>query len=66
MIDKVLNKCKQKLRYRIKQCNIKESFEIINNISEHITLVQLIETVRNLNIAMIISGNGIFDSNYDK
>ena len=40
------------------------SFEIIHNISENITFVQLMDTVGNVNCAVIIVGYLIFEPNY--
>ena len=54
------------LHYKTKKGNIKVNFEILNNNSEHITLVQLMHTVGNLNYAVGIGVNCIFDSIYDK
>ena len=41
-------------------------FLILNNISEHVTLVQLMDMVVNVNHALSIAGNFIFDSNYER
>ena len=38
----------------------------MNDISENVTLVQLMDTVGNVNNAVSIVGNRIFDSNYKK
>ena len=39
---------------------------IINNISENITLVQLMDSIGNVNHDISIVGHWIFDSNYEK
>ena len=41
-------------------------FNIFNNISEHVTLVQLIDSLGNANNAISVVGYWIFDSNYEK
>ena len=41
-------------------------FDILNDISEDVTLVQLMDSLRNLNHAISIVGYWIFDSNYNK
>ena len=44
----------------------KGSFNILNDISEHVTLVQLMDSLGNLNHAISAVGCCIFDSNYEK
>ena len=66
MLDQARNKGDHHLHWNINKCKIKCTFDIINNISEHITLVQLMHTVGNLNYAVGIGVNCIFDSIYDK
>ena len=44
----------------------KESFCILKNISEYVTLVQLMNSLGNVNHAISIVGYWIFESNYDK
>ena len=39
-------------------------FDIFNDFSEHDTLVQFMDTTRNMNHALSISGRWIYDSNY--
>ena len=41
-------------------------FDILNDISEHVTLVQLMESLGNVNHASSVVGYWIFDSNYEK
>ena len=66
LIDRAINKGKKLLWYGINKCNIKGVLDIIKNSSEKVTLFQLMDTVRNMNHAVSIDGNWIFDSNYDK
>ena len=42
------------------------SFKIMTDISEHVTLVQLIDYLCNVNHAISVVGYWIFDSNYDR
>ena len=44
----------------------KESYDIMKDISEHITLVQLMDSLGNVNHAISVFGNWIFESNYKK
>ena len=43
-----------------------ESYDILANISEHVTLVQLMDSLVNVNHAISVVGYWIFDSNYEK
>ena len=43
-----------------------DTFVILNDISEIFTLVQLMDSLGNVNRAIIIVGHWIFDSNYKK
>ena len=52
--------------YSIKQWEIKGSFDMINNTSEYFTLVQLMDTVGDVNYTVIIDGHFILASNNDK
>ena len=42
------------------------SFNILNNISEHVTLVQFMDSIGNVNHAVSVVGSWIFDSKYKK
>ena len=42
------------------------SFYILNDISEYVNLVQLLDSLGNVNNAISIVGRWIFDSNYNK
>ena len=42
------------------------SYNILKDISEHVTLVQIIDYLGNANIAISVVGYWIFDSNYEK
>ena len=43
-----------------------DAFDILNDISEYVTLVQLMDSLGNLNHAISMIGYWIFDSNYKK
>ena len=43
-----------------------DAFDILNDISKVVTLIQLMELLVNVNHAISIVGHWIFDSNYDK
>ena len=43
-----------------------DTFDILNDISENVTLVQSMESLETVNHVIIIVRNWIFDSNYKK
>ena len=59
-------KGEQSLRYNMTIQNKNDAFDILNDISELFTLVQLTESIGNANHAISIVGHWIFDSNYKK
>ena len=59
-------KGEQNLRYNIAIWNKNDAFEILSDISENVTLVELMDSLGNVNNDIIIVGNWIFDSNYTK
>ena len=42
------------------------SYDVLKDISENVTLVQLMDSLVNVNHAISVVGNWIFDSNYEK
>ena len=44
----------------------KDGFDILYNISEHVTLVQLMESFGNVNPTVSVVGECIFGSNYQR
>ena len=59
-------KGEQNLRYNLTIWNKNDAFDILNEIIENVTLVQLIYSPGNVNHAISIVGHWIFDSNYWK
>ena len=66
MKNKLRQICEQNLTYNTKKRKNKVAFDIINDISKNVTLVKLMDTLGNVNHAISIVGNWIFDSNYEK
>ena len=66
MLDKERNKGEQCLHFDISQWKVKSRLDILNNISENSTIVQLVNTDGNINNTVIIVGYYIFDSNDKK
>ena len=56
----------QALYYNLNKYKQKGSFDIINDISEHVNLVQLMDSLGNVNHDISVVGYWIFDSNYEK
>ena len=42
------------------------TFDILNNISEYVTLLKLIDSLGNVNYEVILTGEWVIDSNYEK
>ena len=59
-------KGEQRLQYNLNVWHKNDTFDILNNISEYVTLVQLMVSIGNLNHAISIVGYWIFDSDYEK
>ena len=59
-------KCDPKLHYSLVKYKKKISYDILKDISEHITLVKLMDSLGNLNHDISVVGYCIFDSNYRK
>ena len=59
-------KGEQNLRYNLTIWRGNDAFDILNGISEDVNLVQLMESLGNVNHPINIVGNWIFDSNYKK
>ena len=59
-------KGEQNLQYNLTIRKKKYAFDILNDISEYLALVQLMESLGNLNHAISIVWYWIFDSNYKK
>ena len=52
--------------YSLVKYKQKVSYDILKDISENVTLVQLMDTLGNVNHSISVVGNWIFDSNYKK
>ena len=66
MTNRTHIKGEQHLRYNMKIWNKKDAFYILNNISEHVTLVKLIDSIENVNNDISIVGYWIFGYNSEK
>ena len=66
MKNRIIIKGEQNLQQNLNIWNQDDAFDILNDISEDVTLVQLMDSLGNVNHAISILGHWIFDSNYEK
>ena len=66
IVDKSINKGDHSLCNKLKKSRKLVTFDILNNISDHVTLVKLMDSLGNINHAVSVVGKFIFDSNYEK
>ena len=59
-------KGEQNLQYNLTIWKKNDAFDILNDISEYVTLVQLMDSRGTVSHAIIIVEHLIFDSNYEK
>ena len=56
----------QHIRYKLKKWNKLGTFDILNNFSGYLTLLQLLDSLGNVNNAVTVVVKWIFYSNYNK
>ena len=66
MKNRIKIKGEQNLQHNLKIRKKNNDFDILNDISEDVTLVQLMDSLGNVNHAIIVVGYCIFYSNYKK
>ena len=59
-------KGKPKVHYILRKYKKKSSYNILTDISEHVNLVQLMDSLGNVNHTIHVVGYWIFDSNYKR
>ena len=64
--NKKRNVGEARVHYNLIKYKKMREYKILENISENFTLVQLMYSLGNLNHAISVVGNWIFDSNYEK
>ena len=64
MNNKFLHKDEQRLKYNLKKWKNEGAFDILNDISENVTLAQLMDSLGNVNRAISIVGYWIPETNY--
>ena len=66
MSDKSQKKGARRLKYSFKKRKKNIPFDILNNISEYVTLVQMKDSRGNVNCAVSVVGDFIVVSNFEK
>ena len=66
MKNKKINKGEAKVHYSLIKYKQKGLYNILEDTSENVTLVQLMDSLVNVNCAISVVGYWIFDSNYEK
>ena len=61
MMDKARNNREQHIRYKLEKWKNIVTFDILNNISKNVTLVQLMNSVGKASHAVSLEGKCIFD-----
>ena len=65
MQNRKRNKGEPRVHYYLERIKKKSEYDILNNISANVTLVQLMDSLGNNNHAISVVGSWIFDSNYE-
>ena len=66
MLNRKRNKGETRVHYKLMKYKKMGEYEILEYISANITLVQLMDSLGNVNHAIIVVGSWIFDSNYER
>ena len=66
MINNKINKGEARVHYKLIKYKKMGDHEILENISANVTLVQLMDSLVNVNRAISVVGSWIFDSNYER
>ena len=60
------NKGEPKVHYNLIKYKKMREYNFLEDISKNVTLIQLMDSLGNVNHAISVVGNWIFDSNYEK
>ena len=66
MLNNRRNKGETRVHYKLMKYKNMGEYEILEDISANVTLVQLVDSLGNVNHAISVVGSWIFDSNYEK
>ena len=59
VLDKARNKGEKHIRYKLEKWNKMSIFDVLDNISKHVTLMQLMYSLGNVNHSVGVDGNFI-------
>ena len=65
MLNRKRNKGEARVHYKLIKYKKMGDYKILDDISANVTLVQLMDSIGNVNHAISVVGNRIFDSNYE-
>ena len=66
MLNNKINKGEVRVHYQLIKYKMMGDYKILEDISENFTLVQLMDLLGNVNHAISVSVNWIFESNYER
>ena len=66
MLNRKRNKCEARVHYKLIKYKKMGDYKILEDISANVTLVQLMDSLGNVNHAISVVGSWIFDSNYER
>ena len=66
MLNRKRNKGEARVHYKLMKYKKIGDYKILQDISENVTLVQLMDSIGNVNHAISVVGSWIFDSNYER
>ena len=66
MLNRKRNKSEARVHYKLIKYKKMVDYKSLEDVSANFTLVQLIDLIGNVNHAISVVGNWIFDSNYDR
>ena len=66
MLNHKRNEVEARVHYKLIKYKKMGGYKILEDISENVTLVQLMYSIGNVNHAIIVVGSWIFDSNYER
>ena len=66
MLNNKINKGEARVHYKLMKYKKMGEYEILEDISANVTLVQLMDSLGNVNHAISVFGNWIFESNHER
>ena len=64
MLNRKINKGEARVHYKLIKYKKMVGYKILEDISANVTLVQLMDSLENVNHAISVVGSWLFDSNY--